>query len=238
MFYLKDDGVCDETLVDFGVRVGKMAFSLENDALAFSTSATVPELSNKAPSKTLQRNSYVYYRDIGKLVDVTQYNGDEKGVSFPEFLAGGEMIILKRKMTVKVKGNSKKKKIPERFSIIRVTPPIESKASLRDLMIGIDEDIRSLGEKLGDARLDEALLLTMSLKKSAFIARYQTPETILQLDASVRPEAKKEYVEDMIELYQMLNSLGISLREGDRGAAQKLIEETLRLSEESHEKFQ
>lgn len=88
------DGRCVDQL-DLGFATGKLAFSYDGGAVAFSSSrinidADGPLLK---PNETFFKDALVLYRKTGRLVSLSN-NRSLRASSFPEFLPNGRSIIL------------------------------------------------------------------------------------------------------------------------------------------------
>ena len=94
VFQVTDDGKCIDVL-DLGFASGKLSFSYDNAAIAFSTSRvnTDAEGSLLKIEEMFYKDAFVLYRKTGRLVNLSS-NRPLSAMTFPEFLPDGRVMIL------------------------------------------------------------------------------------------------------------------------------------------------
>jgi hypothetical protein len=94
VFQVTDDGKCIDVL-DLGFASGKLSFSYDNSAVAFSTSRvnTDAEGSLLKVEEMFYKDAFVLYRKTGRLVNLSS-NRPLSAMTFPEFLPDGRVMIL------------------------------------------------------------------------------------------------------------------------------------------------
>lgn len=89
-----ENGTCADRL-DLGFASGKLSFSYDGKSIAFSTSRINVDTAGplRKPSDTFYKDALVLYRANGRIVSLTR-NRPIRGMSFPEFLADGSIMLL------------------------------------------------------------------------------------------------------------------------------------------------
>jgi len=92
--FVDSSGRCIDRL-DLGFPSGKLAFSHDGKAIAFSTSRMNVDLEGELlkPEDFFYRDAFVLVRQTGRLIALSS-NKAVEGSMFPEFIADGRLIVL------------------------------------------------------------------------------------------------------------------------------------------------
>lgn len=94
VFQVTDEGKCVDVL-DLGFASGKLSFSYDNAAIAFSTSRVNTDAEGQLlkVEELFYKDAFVLYRKNGRLVNLSA-NRPLSAMTFPEFLPDGRVMIL------------------------------------------------------------------------------------------------------------------------------------------------
>ncbi|MES2522266.1 MAG: hypothetical protein V4617_06190 [Gemmatimonadota bacterium] len=95
---VRPDGTCVDKL-DLGFSSGKLSFSYDGKSVAFSTSRVNTDTAGTLvkPSETFYKDALLLQRATGRIVSLTR-NRPIGGMSFPEFLPDGGVMVLDQRV--------------------------------------------------------------------------------------------------------------------------------------------